>query len=227
MSHPREQILRLLHAASTSCYEQQLSQLEAAQLVSGPVTEANLQLLLHYRTIEQLDPFPAVTDDQVQQLNALKTALAAATDLAAMRAKRTELIAWMGQLDNKDFSPETLEALPRTDNGLNKRMRDELFQMKRKIRVTRRRLHDNNETYDKEAFVSTRNQLFLCHSVYLEQLRLDLVSCTHAEVAEVEQILMPAIVNATGATFVESLRNLRDFILARILPEAPADPIDS
>ncbi|MEM7574497.1 MAG: hypothetical protein AAF433_16455 [Bacteroidota bacterium] len=227
MSHPREQILLSLHPACTSCYEHQLRSLEAAQLVSSPVTVANLQLLLHYRAIEQLDPFPALTDEQVQQLEDLKTILATTADLEVMRAKRAELIKWMAALDNNDFSQEALEAQPRTDNGLNKRMRDELFQMKRKIRVTRRRLHDENETYDKDAFISTRNQLFLCHNVYLEQLRLDLVSCTHAEVAEVEQILMPAIVEASGSTFVERLSKLRDFILARILPEQPADPTDS
>ncbi|MEM6877555.1 MAG: hypothetical protein AAF544_03275 [Bacteroidota bacterium] len=215
MSHTPTQLRQLMHHACMVTYQRQLDLLQSAHLVSAPTSRENLKLLLHLDAVSDLDPFPTIETSELEELSEIENRAESAQSTDELREARQSLILWLSQYQNGDFSEETIRALPSTENGLNKRMRDELFLTRGKIRSTRRRLRESGQDYDKEAYVSTRNQLLLVHRTYLEQLRLDLVQATHEGIAKVE-LLHLAISDATGDTFVASLSNLRDFILEQV-----------
>lgn len=217
MSFTPTQIKKAMHAACATGYRQQYDMLQTAQLVSAPTSLENLQLILHCHTVSVLDPLPSLSEEQLAELSDLESEIAATSTTDDLRLVRTKLIDWYGAHHEEDFTEEVIKDKPTTQHGLNKRMRDELFLTRGKIRLARRRLRESGQDYSQEDFIATRTQLFFVHKTYNEQLRLDLVKATHEQVARVEDILHPAILNASGATFVAALGNLRDFILEQVI----------
>ncbi|MEM6394805.1 MAG: hypothetical protein AAF741_00560 [Bacteroidota bacterium] len=217
MSFTPTQIRKALHDACITGYRQQYDLLQSAQLVSAPTSLENLQLILHCNAVSVLDPLPVLSEDQIAELTDMETTIEGISSIDDLRRARTELIDWYTAHHSEDLSEEAIRDRPATDDGLNKRMRDELFLTRGHIRSARRRLNQSGQNYDQQAYISTRNQLLFVHNTYNEQLRLDLVKTTHEQVAKVEDILHPAIVNATGDTFVAALGNLRDFILEQVI----------
>ncbi|MEM8583796.1 MAG: hypothetical protein AAGF87_05975 [Bacteroidota bacterium] len=221
MSHTPTQVRDTIHRVCMASYQRQLDLLQSAQLVSAPTSRENLQLLLHANAVSTQEPLPDISDEKLTAFTDMETEIEQTQTTDDLRNTRNSLISWLSEFHGEDFSEETVENSRSTDLGLNKRMRDELFLTRGKIRSTRRRLKDSGQDYDHQAYVSTRNQLLFVQRTYLEQLRMDLAKATHEGIAQVERILHPAILEATGDTFVASLSNLRDFILEQI--SAPAE----
>ncbi|NJO87498.1 MAG: hypothetical protein HC821_05985 [Lewinella sp.] len=134
-------------------------------------------------------------------------------DLQPLRGR---LLAWLEEVLNLP-EQEDFNIGPLTSSPLNRRMIDRLFLMKDKIRATRRRLNDSGEHYSETDYTVVRNQANLAQSIYLDQLQGDVVMATHADIAQLDQVYYPAIEQASGATFVKSIMELKDFMESKIL----------
>lgn len=213
MSISRPQLLEQARTACHNCFSRQLFLLVDAERLSAQVKTRNAMLYLQLKRIAELDPFPEISADQsaeIASISAVTIEAASEDDLATLQERLLEEFGNIGtgNIDERSFT---------TNNDLNKRMMDQLYLMKDKIRNTRRRLNDAGGDYDQEAYKAVRNQLYMSQHVYIEQLENDIVMASHADCAKIEQVHYPDIEGAEAHNFIDRLNALLEFFKARIL----------
>jgi len=216
MPNTQGEVLAKLKTACHHCFSQQMDLLREAERVSSQSKEQMILVFLQLREVAVLSPFPSISEDQMAVLSTITDHLNTVTDHEQLAALKIELANWMGQFHDTNLKPESLSLHPLTDNLLNRRMIDLLFLMKDKIRSARRRLQAEGDAFDRAAYVAARNQANLTQAVFIDQLHRDIVTTNNEDVATVEQVLYPAIEQATGANFVVNIEQLVSFMRERI-----------
>lgn len=213
MSNQVKEFLANLRLSCRKSIEKRFSRLEDAQRVSRVVRDRSIAVFVHYQALDKMADELTYDPSYEAFLAAVDSSLD--DSKADLNAVEQSLLNFMSQLNRMNENEVNIGVL--TNNPLNKRMIDALFLLKDKIRIARQRLNDAGEEYDAVAYVNARNRCSLAQSIYIGQLHRDIVSCTNEEVATIEQLHLPAIENASGATFVESIDQTATFLEARII----------
>ncbi|MEO0734766.1 MAG: hypothetical protein AAFZ52_18160 [Bacteroidota bacterium] len=217
MSSFRERLLTEVTELCQALFSRRLALVREQQLVSEKAKEDIQLLVFRLDGLRQLDPFPAEDEVDDTPLASLKTSLQDPDfDPAEGQNVIMDWVKNMGAAAGAEEGAEEPDAT--TTPPLNQRMIDDLHQMRSEIDKSRVRLLRIGDHYDRKAYTEARNAFTFNRSVYAERLRLGQVDCTNAEVAEVEQVLTPAIVQATGASFPGDIQAAADFMEARIFP---------
>lgn len=213
MSNARQQVLLQATTAAHNSYSCQLKLLVNSKRLSSDIKEKIVSLFLEISRLDRLSPFPDVPDDVVANITSKSVVNC---DDCTQDDLNAVILALQNSLNSIGANDTFIDPLM-TDDLLNKRMIDLMGDVKRNIRQTARQHNDNGGHYDKDAFVSVRNQVYLSRRVYLEQLDHDLVQATNEDCATIEQIIFPNILNSTADQFVATVEALSEFLKDRVL----------
>ncbi len=208
----REQLLTDVTEICEKLYHRRLARVAAQQLVSDKAKREAILLILQLEQLRAMDPFPAasaLTLDPITQLKADVAAEDGDTD-----AIQETLMDWARGVVGTG-PPEAARAAPVTE-PINQRMIDDLNTLRSAIDSTRIDLLINNDPYDEDAYTAARNAFTLARAVYEERLRLNQIVATNAQAARMEQVIIPGVQNATGATFPDTIQAGADFMSAQI-----------
>jgi hypothetical protein len=215
----REKLLTEVTSICQQLYERRLALVQTQALVSEDAKQDVIHLVLRLNGLRAIDPFPTEQDTDMTALNKLKDDIADAE--GDQFAVQQGLVDWVN-----DFHPQVAA----TDSGpvaaadekgggpppINQRMMDGLAKFRSTIDRTRLNLMMNGDPADLEAYTSARNAFTLSRAVYDERLKLNQVTATNADCAQLEQVLIPAVRDASGATFPDTIQAGADFISGKL-----------
>ncbi|WP_020566744.1 hypothetical protein [Neolewinella persica] len=214
MSSFREQLLTDVSGLCQRLYESRLAVVRTQQLVSDDSKQDILLLILQLNQLRELDPFPKETEVDLAPLKKLKADIAA--EDSDQQAIQDALMDWAKNVHTTSATSVAAERSPEAPSPINQRMIDDLSVLRSTIDKTRLRLLRNHDTYDKDEYVAARNSFTLARAVYQERLLLNQITATNAEAARMEQVITPAIDQATGATFPQTIQAGADFMSDKI-----------
>lgn len=198
MSSFREQLLTDVSGLCQKLFKRRLALVQRQQLVSNESKQDIILLITQLNQLRLLDPFPEEATTDLSQLNKLKTDIEA--EDGDQFAIQQTLMTWAGGIAP---IPE-VEAGASPDDAttpINQRMIDNLHLFRSTIDKSRVRLLRDRDRYDRKAYTSARNAFTLARAVYEERLKLNQIDATNEGCARMEQVLIPAVAAATGATF--------------------------
>ncbi len=214
----REKLLADVTSICQQLYERRLALVKTQALVSENAKQDAIGLVLKLNRLREIDPFPEEQDTDMTALDKLKADIADAD--GDQFVVQEQLMNWV-----KGFPPQPEAA---TATGavaappaappppINQRMIDNLTTFRKTIDRTRLNLMLKGDPADLNAYTSARNAFTLARAVYDERLKLNQVTATNADCAEVEQVLTPAVRDASGATFPGAIQAGADFISAKL-----------
>lgn len=210
----REKLLTKVTSICQQLYERRLALVKTQALVSEKSKQDIILLILRLNKLREINPFPAEDDIDIAPLDKLKVDIAAAE--GDQFAIQEELMAWV-----TGFHPEAEDVEVDAPSGvaippINQRMIDDLATFRSTIDRTRMNLMLAGDPADLDAYTSARNAFTLARAVYDERLKLDQVSATNADCAKMEQVLIPAVPDASGATFPGTIQAGADFISSKL-----------
>lgn len=215
----REKLLTEVTSICQQLYERRLALVKTQALVSEDAKKDVIHLVLRLNGLRTIDPFPTEQDTDMTALDKLKTDIADAD--GDQFAVQEGLMKWVN-----DFHPEA----DYTDPGavsddyekggatppINQRMIDALATFRSTIDRTRLNLMMKGDPADLEAYTSARNAFTLSRAVYDERLKLNQITATNADCAQMEQVLIPAVADASGTTFPDTIQAGADFISGKL-----------
>jgi hypothetical protein len=207
----REQLLTDVSGLCQLLYESRQAVVRTQQLVSDESKQDIILLILQLNQLRVMDPFPEETEMDLAPLEKLKADIAA--EDSDKKAIQSALMDWA-----KDVQSSTTPVAVAAERGLkipspiNQRMIDNLSVLRSRIDKTRLRLLRNRDPYDKAEYVAARNAFTLARAVYQERLMLNQITATNEEAARMEQVIIPDVDQATGATFPETIQAGADFM---------------
>jgi len=216
MSSFREQLLTDVSGLCQRLYESRQAVVRTQRLVSDESKRNILLLILQLNQLREMDPFPKKTEVDLAPLEKLKTDVAA--EGSDKQAIQDTLMEWVKNVQSNG-SPRVVaasEAPPEPPSPINQRMIDNLSVLRSSIDKSRIRLLRNRDPYDKDEYVAARNAFTLARAVYQERLALNQITATNEEAARIEQVIIPAVNEATGATFPETIQAGADFMSKKI-----------
>lgn len=194
-------------------YFRRLALVQSQQLVSEKSKEDTLLLIRNLNKLRLLDPFPSEADVDRSPLEELKAAIAAAD--SDQFAIEEELMNWVRQVQTAGpprLAADGVEREAELPLPINQRMIDDLSLLRSTIDKTRLRLLRAHDPYDQEAYVAARNAWTLARTVYEQRLRLNQLTATNEQAARMEQVIIPDVETATGATFPATIQAGADFM---------------
>ncbi len=211
----REKLLTEVTGICQQLYERRLALVKTQALVSESAKQDVIKLVVRLNRLREITPFPSEQYTDMTTLKKLKTDIAAAD--GDQFAVQKELMKWVN-----DFHPQadatTSGAISpdyeeqEATSPINQRMIDDLATFRAKIDSTRLNLMMKGDSPDLEAYTAARNAFTLSRAVYDERLKLNQISATNADCSQMEQVLIPAVRDATGATFPGAIQAGADFI---------------
>lgn len=215
----REKLLTEVTSICQQLYERRLALVKTQALVSENAKQDIISLILRLNRLREIDPFPSEEDTDMSPLTKLKTDIDAAE--GDQFAIQEELLDWVNNFNpqvaastNGTASPD--ESPSSTIPPINQRMIDGLATFRAAIDRTRLNLMMNGDPADVDAYTSARNAFTLARAVYDERLKLNQISVTNADCAEVEQVLTRDVRDATGATFPGAIQAGADFVSSKL-----------
>ncbi len=198
MSSFREQLLTDVSGLCQKLFKRRLALVQSQQLVSNESKQDIILLIAQLNQLRLLDPFPEEATTDLSPLNKLKTDIDA--EDGDQFAIQETLMTWAGGIAplpevEADASPDE------ATTPINQRMIDDLHLFRSTIDKSRVRLLRDRDRYDRKAYTSARNAFTLARAVYEERLKLNQIDATNEGCARMEQVLIPAVEAATGATF--------------------------
>ena len=211
----REKLLTDVTGICQQLYERRLALVKTQALVSERAKQDVIHLILRLNALRSIDPFPTEYETDLSPLDQLKADIAeAGSDQFAIQEK---LMEWA-----TNFHPEVAAAAEGTVSPddekvtsvppINQRMIDDLASFRATIDRTRLNLMLNGDPADLAAYTAARNAFTLARAVYDERLILNQVTATNADCATMEQVLIPNVRDANGATFPGTIQAGADFI---------------
>jgi len=200
MSSFRKQLLAQVSGLCQELFRRRLELVRAQQLVSDKSKQDIILLIVQLDQLRLLDPFPEEADLDTAPLAQLEADLEAEDgDQFSIQEK---LLAWTSTVApapviNAASPPPPADA----PSPLNQRMLDNLHLFRSTIDKSRVRLLRDRDRYDREAYTKSRNAFTLARAVYGERLRHNQIEASNEDNARLEQVLIPAVEAATGASF--------------------------
>jgi len=191
----REKLLTEVTGICQQLYERRLALVKTQALVSESAKQDVIKLVVRLNRLREITPFPSEQYTDMTTLKKLKTDIAAADG---------------DQFAVQKVSPDYEEQ--EATSPINQRMIDDLATFRAKIDSTRLNLMMKGDSPDLEAYTAARNAFTLSRAVYDERLKLNQISATNADCSQMEQVLIPAVRDATGATFPGAIQAGADFI---------------
>lgn len=216
MSSFREQLLTDVSGLCQRLYESRQAKVRTQQLVSDDSKQDILLLIFQLNKLREMDPFPEKTEVDLAPLEKLKTDVVA--EDSDKQVIQDALMDWAKNVHSSSTTPAAAaaERSLETPSPINQRMIDDLSVLRSTIDKTRLRLLRSRDPYDKPEYVAARNAFTLARAVYQERLMLNQITATNAEAARMEQVITPAVDQATGATFPETIQAGADFMSEKI-----------
>lgn len=216
MSSFREQLLTDVSGLCQRLYESRLAVVQTQKLVSDDSKRAILLLIFQLNQLREIDPFPEKTEVDLDPLEKLKTDVA--TEGSDMQAIQDALMEWAKNVNASASTPVVAasEESQEAPSHINQRMIDNLSFLRSRIDKSRLRLLRDGDFYDKDKYIASRNAFTLARAVYQERLILNQITATNEENARIEQVIIPAVNEATGATFPETIQAGADFMSNKI-----------
>jgi hypothetical protein len=216
MSSFREQLLTDVSGLCQQLYQSRQAVVQTQKLVSDDSKRAILLLIFQLNQLREMDPFPSETEVDLTSLEKLKTDIAA--EDSDKQAIQDALMEWAKNV-HANGTPRVVTASEESTEApspINQRMIDNLSVLRSAIDKSRLRLLRNRDPYDKDEYVAARNAFTLARAVYQERLTLNQITATNEEAARIEQVIIPAVNQATGATFPETIQAGADFMSKKI-----------
>jgi hypothetical protein len=207
----REKLLTEVTSICQQLYERRLALVKTQARVSEKSKQDIILMILRLNKLRAIDPFPAEYDVDTSPLDKLKVDIAAAE--GDQFAIQEELMTWATAF-HPTVGTDTYAAV--RISPINQRMIDALATFRSTIDRTRMNLMLAGDPADLDAYTSARNAFTLARSVYDERLKLDQVSATNPACAEMEQVLILAVRDASGATFPGAIQAGADFISSKL-----------
>lgn len=216
MSSFREQLLTDVSGLCQRLYESRQAVVRTQQLVSDESKQDILLLIFQLNQLREMDPFPEETEVDLAPLEQLKAEVAA--EDSDKQAIQDSLMEWAKNIHSsgRPAAAATAESTPPLPSPINQRMIDNLSVLRSAIDSSRLRLMRDRDPYDKEEYVASRNAFTLARAVYQERLLLNQITATNAEAARMEQVIIPAVAEATGANFPAAIQAGADFMSEKI-----------
>ncbi|MFT5999086.1 MAG: hypothetical protein ACI81P_001542 [Neolewinella sp.] len=214
MSSFREQLLTDVSGLCQQLYESRQAVVQAQKLVSDESKQAILLLIFQLNQLREMDPFPKKTEVDLAPLEKLKADIAA--EESDKQAIQDALMEWAKGVSGATMVVTAPEESDEAPSPINQRMIDSLSVLRSSIDKSRLRLLRNRDPYDKDEYVAARNAFTLARAIYQERLTLNQVTATNEEAARIEQVIIPAVNEATGATFPETIQAGADFMSKKI-----------
>ena len=221
----RESLLTKVTGICQQLYYHRMALVQTQALVSESAKQDINLLIRRLDGLRKLDPFPEERDEDKQALDRLREEIDSAEgDQFAVQEK---LMGWV-----KDFHPAPAEeteagateapeatgaaASPAGIPPINQRMIDNLADFRAAIDKTRLKLMLKGDPADVAAYTAARNAFTLARAVYDERLKLDQLTPSNQDCAEMEKTFIPAVRKATGATFPGAIQAGADFISGKL-----------
>jgi hypothetical protein len=216
MSSFREQLLTDVSGLCQRLYESRQEVVRTQLLVSNDSKQDIILLIFQLNKLRVMKPFPEKTEVDLAPLEKLKTDLAA--DDSDKKAIQDALMDWAKNVQSSSTTPVAAAAGRSIEppSPINQRMIDNLSALRSTIDKSRLRLMLDRDPYDKAEYVAARNAFTLARAVYQERLMLNQITATNEEAARMEQVITPAVDQATGATFPETIQAGADFMSDKI-----------
>ncbi|TXF91027.1 hypothetical protein FUA23_04275 [Neolewinella aurantiaca] len=211
----REKLLTEVTGICRQLYQRRLALVKTQALVSEDAKQDVIALVLRLNRLRALTPFPAEQETDMAPLEKLKAGIDDAD--ADQFAIQEELIKWVNEFHPQTETAADGEVAPEDEKGgqippVNQRMIDNLASFRSAIDRTRLNLMLAGDSADPETYTAARNAFTLARAVYDERLRLNQITTTNADCAKMEQVLIPDVRDATGATFPGTIQAGADFI---------------
>jgi hypothetical protein len=213
MSSFREQLLTEVSGLCQRLYESRQAKVRTQRLVSDDSKQDIILLISHLNQLRVMDPFPQKTEVDLAPLEKLKMDIAA--EDSDQQAIQDALMDWAKDVQSSSTTPAAERSLE-APSPINQRMIDDLRVLRSTIDKSRLRLLRAHDPYDKAEYVAARNAFTLARAVYQERLMLNQITATNEEAARMEQVITPAVDQATGATFPETIQAGADFMSEKI-----------
>jgi hypothetical protein len=214
----RDKLLADVSSLCQQLYERRLAAVQEQALVSEKSKQDIARLIFHLNQLFLLNPFPderAVDRSPIDQLRRDIDAADHDQDLVEQ-----QLMDWVKGLSPAvESTGNEASATARSKGGttpINQRMIDNLQTFRSTIDQTRVRLLRERDRYDQEEYTAARNAFTLARDVYAERLRLNQIKATNEGCADMEQVMIPAVEEATGATFPAAIQAGADFTSTNI-----------
>jgi hypothetical protein len=216
MSSFREQLLTDVSGLCQRLYESRQAVVRTQRLVSDESKRNILLLIFQLNKLREMDPFPDKTEVDLAPLEQLKADID--EEESDKQAIQDALMEWAKNVHANDITRDAAASDESTEapSPINQRMIDNLSVLRSSIDKSRIRLLRNHDPYDKEAYVAARNAFTLARAVYQERLTLNQITATNEEAARMEQVIIPAVDEATGATFPGTIQAGADFMSKNI-----------
>lgn len=218
MSSFRDKLLTDVSGLCQQLYERRLAIVQSQALVSEKSKQDIALLIFHLNQLFTLDPFPDEDRLDVAPLDQLRADVDAADNDTELVEQ--QLMAWVKGVSPAIASPEDEPTNTNRIKGgttpINQRMIDNLQTFRSAIDRTRVRLLRERDRYDQDEYTAARNAFTFSRDVYAERLRLNQIEATNEGCAKMEQQMIPAVENATGATFPAAIQAGADFMSANI-----------
>ncbi|MEM9929078.1 MAG: hypothetical protein AAF840_04630 [Bacteroidota bacterium] len=216
MSTFRNTLLADLTNLCQSLYERRIAQVITQQLVSDKAKKDIIVLVVQLNHLREKDPFPDQADLDTVAVEELKTAIQAAD--ADDKAIQEKLLTWATNASGISINEEAEEDEENFNpSPINQRMLDNLDTLRSTIDRTRGRVILDPD-YDHAAYVAARNAYTLSRTVYQKRLQLNQIETTNAQAAEMEDVIITDIANATAAKFPETVQASADFMSKSSFP---------
>lgn len=219
MSSFREQLLTDVSRLCRQLYTHRLELVQTQQLVSEKSKEDIILLIVQLDQLRKLEPFPDEAATDLTPLEKLKSEIDA--EDGDQFAIQEALLAWASGIAPAPEAGTTISPDAGT-TPINQRMIDNLNLFRSTIDKSRVRLLRERDRYDREEYTSARNAYTLARAVYEERLKLNQIDATNEGCARMEQVLIPAVENATGATFPAAIRAGAKFMEVNTFAESSA-----
>lgn len=216
MSSFREQLLTDVSGLCQRLYESRQAVVRTQRLVSDESKRNILLLIFQLNQLREMVPFPEKTEVDLAPLEKLKIDVAA--EGSDKQAIQDALMEWAKNVQSNGTPRDAVvaEESPEAPSPINQRMIDNLSVLRSSIDKSRLRLLRNHDPYDKDEYVAARNDFTLARAVYQERLTLNQITATNEEAARIEQVIIPAVNEATGATFPDTIQAGADFMSNKI-----------
>ena len=215
----RETLLTEVTSICQQLYERRLALVKTQARVSEDAKQDVILLVVRLNGLRDIDPFPTEQDTDMTALARLKVDISDAD--GDQFAVQKELLKWVNNFNppTEAMAAETVAATEEEEVApppINQRMIDGLARFRSTIDRTRMNLMLKGDAPDLEAYTSARNAFTLSRAVYVERLRLHQITATNADCAQMEQVLIPAVKDASGTTFPDTIQAGADFISSKL-----------
>lgn len=211
----REKLLTEVTGICQQLYNRRLALVKTQGHVSENAKQDVIRLVLRLNVLRGITPFPGEHETDMSPLDKLKADIAAAdSDQFAIQKKLMEwATAFHPTVAKAHEGPASSEAALRAaPSPINQRMIDGLASFRATVDRTRINLMLKGDPADLDEYTAARNAFTLARAVFEERLKLNQVTATNADCTKLEQVLTPAVSNASGATFPATIQDGADFI---------------